>query len=537
MPRKIPVLIVGGGPVGLALAAELGFHGIGCELVEQTDGAIVTPKMNEVNVRTMELCRRWGIADAVLDCPFPADYPLDVVFVTSLAGHELARMRRPGRAHQAPEPASPMRLQACSQIWFDPILRDFAQGCPGVRLRHRCRLEAFAASPEGVTADLVDLASGARERVAAEYLVACDGANSMVRQSLGIGLGGDGVLGHPAHLFFRAPGLLERCGRAPGTFFLAIDRNGLWANIRVVDPVNAVWRLMALDTDGHETAETLDRNGLLRRAIGLPVDVEWLGTSIWTRRAVVAERYHAGRVFLAGDAVHQLSPTGALGMNTGIADAVDLGWKLAAVLRGWGGARLLASYAAERRPIGLRNVAMAAEFYLQHEEFEHGFAAIADDTDEGRALRQRCGDALVRGVGRMFRTLGLQIGYRYDASPVCVPDGTPAPPDDPETYVPSARPGTRAPHVFLADGRSTHDLVRRGFVLLRLGADAPEVPAFETVARDRGLPLEVVTLHEPQAAALYQRRLVLVRPDGHVAWRGDEVPADPARIVDRVRGA
>ena len=536
MTRKIPVLIVGGGPVGLALAAELGFHGVACELVEQTDGAIVTPKMNEVNVRTMELCRRWGIADAVVDCPFPADYPLDVVFVTSLAGHELARMRRPGRAGQTPGPDSPMRLQACSQIWFDPILRGFAASSPSVRLRHRCRLDGFEASPAGVTAEIVDLATGARERVQADYLVACDGATSMVRSALGIALEGDGVLGHPAHLFFRAPGLLGRCGREPGTFFLAIDRDGLWANIRVVDPANAVWRLMALDTDGHETAETLDREGLLRRAIGRPIEVEWLGTSIWTRRAVVAERYGEGRIFLAGDAVHQLSPTGALGMNTGIGDAVDLGWKLAAVLQGWGGARLLASYEAERRPVGLRNVAMAAEFYLQHEEFEFGFAAIEDDTEEGRALRRRCGDALVRGVGRMFRTLGLQIGYRYDGSPICVPDGTAAPPDDAENYVPTARPGARAPHVFLADGRSTLDLYRRGFVLLRFGADAPDVAAFAAAAQSRGMPLEVVTLHEPEAAALYERRLVLVRPDGHVAWRADEVPHDLARIVDRVRG-
>ncbi len=535
--RKIPVLIVGGGPVGLALAVELGFHDVACELVEQTDGAIVTPKMNEVNVRTMEFCRRWAIADAVLDCPFPPDYPLDVVFVTSLAGHELARMRRPGRARQAPGPESPMRLQACSQIWFDPILRGFAQSSPGVRLRNRCRLEGFEPLPDGVAADVLDLATGTRERVVAEYLVACDGANSMVRQALGIALEGESVLGHPAHLFFRAPELLERCGRAPGTFFLAIDRDGLWANLRLVDPVNAIWRLMVLDTDGHETAETLDREGLLRRAIGRPIEVEWLGMSLWTRRAVVAERYQAGRVFLAGDAVHQLSPTGALGMNTGIADAVDLGWKLAATLRGWGGPRLLASYEAERRPVGLRNVAMAAEFYLQHEEFEHGFGTIEDDTDEGRALRRRCGDALVRDVGRMFRTLGLQIGYRYEPSPICVPDPTPAPPDDPETYVPTARPGARAPHADLADGRSTLDLFRHGFILLRFGADAPDGADLMAAAQRRSLPLAVVTLDEPHAAALYERKLVLVRPDGHVAWRGDDMPGDPAQIVDRVRGA
>jgi hypothetical protein len=207
------------------------------------------------------------------------------------------------------------------------------------------------------------------------------------------------------------------------------------------------------------------------------------------------------------------------------------------VTQGFGGERLLASYEAERRPVGLRNVAMAAEFYLQHEEFEHGFGTIEDDTEEGRALRRRCGDALVRGVGRMFRTLGLQIGYRYDGSPICVPDGSAAPPDDPATYVPTARPGARAPHAFLADGRSTLDLFRRGFVLLRFGADAPDVAAFVEVARNRGLPLEVVTLHEPAAAALYARRLVLVRPDGHVAWRSDEMPSDPVAVIDQVRGA
>jgi 2-polyprenyl-6-methoxyphenol hydroxylase-like FAD-dependent oxidoreductase len=205
-----------------------------------------------------------------------------------------------------------------------------------VRLRHRQRLESFQSAADGVSADIVDVTTGVRECVHADYLVACDGANSAVRDALGIALTGEGVLGHPAHLFFRAPGLLERCGKEFGTFFLAIDRDGLWANIRVIDPVNAIWRLMALDTDGRQTPQTLDREGLLRRAVGHAIEVEWLGASIWTRRAVVAERYGAGRVFLAGDAVHQLSPTGALGMNTGIGDAVDLGWKLAAVAKGVG---------------------------------------------------------------------------------------------------------------------------------------------------------------------------------------------------------
>ena len=534
--RRIPVLIVGAGPVGLALAGELGWRGIGCTLLEQGDGAIVTPKMNEVNVRTMEFCRRWGIADAVHACPFPPDYPLDVAFVTSLSGYELGRMPRPPRMSQKPEPYSPMRLQVCSQMWFDPILQRFARTFPGVSARYRTRLESFAASEHGVTAEIVELEGGRRERIEADYLVGCDGANSMVRRALGIGLDGK-TLGHPVHLYFRAPKLLEICGREPTTFFITVDRQGVWSNVRIIDPANAMWRLMVLDTNGTLTPETVDREGYLRRALGRPLEVEWLGTSIWTRRSVVAERYSQGRVFLAGDAVHQLSPTGALGMNTGIADAVDLGWKLAAALSGWGGAHLLSSYDAERRPIGIRNVGMTAEFYLEHEKFGDGITVIEEAGATGEDVRRRVGDALVRGVGRMFRTIGLQIGYRYEGSPICLPDGTPPHPDDAEDFVPSARPGSRAPHMWLDDGRSILDLYGRGFVLLRLGAHAPDAAALEAAAAARGVPLKTVLVTEPEVARLYECALALVRPDGHVAWRGNRAPADASAVIDHVRGA
>jgi 2-polyprenyl-6-methoxyphenol hydroxylase-like FAD-dependent oxidoreductase len=534
--NKTPVLIVGGGPVGLALACELGWRGVGCTLVEQGDGAIVTPKMNEVNVRTMEFCRRWGIADAVHDCPFPPDYPLDVAFVTSLSGYELGRMPRPPRMSEEPEPQSPMRLQVCSQMWFDPILQRFACTFSNVNLRYRTRLESFDASVSDVSAEIIDLASGRRERIDADYLVGCDGANSIVRRALGITLDGK-TLGHPVHLYFRAPGLLETCGRKPTTFFVTADRDGVWSNVRIIDPANAMWRLMVLDAGPGLTPETVHRERYLLRALGRPLPVEWLGTSVWTRRSVVAERYSKGRVFLAGDAVHQLSPTGALGMNTGIADAVDLGWKLAAVLRGWGGDRLLQSYDQERRPIGARNVRLTAEFYGEHEKFADGIAAIEDDGPEGAQVRRRVGEALVRGVGRMFRTIGLQIGYRYEDSPICVSDGSPPYPDDPEDALPSARPGSRAPHLWLGDGRSILDLYGRGFVLLRFGTDAPDVSAFEAAAAARRVPLKSIAVTESEAAGLYERRLVLVRPDGHVAWRADKVPANPAAVIDKVRGA
>jgi hypothetical protein len=224
-------------------------------------------------------------------------------------------------------------------------------------------------------------------------------------------------------------------------------------------------------------------------------------------------------------------------MNTGIADAVDLAWKLAAVLAGWGGESLLASYDAERRPIGERNVRLATGFFESHRDFECGVEAIEDATPEGDEIRQRLGDQLLRDIARMFRTIGVQLGYRYDPSPICAPDETPAPADEPEVYVPSARPGGRAPHVWLADGRSTLDLFGRGFILLRLGARAPAAAEFARAAARVKLPLDVVTLNEPQLLERYESRLVLVRPDGHVAWRGDEPPTDVDALIDRVRGA
>jgi 2-polyprenyl-6-methoxyphenol hydroxylase-like FAD-dependent oxidoreductase len=514
--RKQQVVIVGGGPVGLALAIELGWRGVACTLIEQGDGTVAIPKMNEVNIRTMEFCRRWGVAQAVQQCPFPPDYPLDVAFVTSLSGYELGRMTVPPRM-SAPGPHSPVRQQVCSQMWFDPILLRCARTLAQVELRYRTRLESFEASQAGVRAEIVDLPTDRRERLDADYLVGCDGANSTVRQTLGIALTGRGVLDRSLNLFFRAPDLPDRCGKRPATTFIAIDRGGLWAILRAIDPANAMWRLMVLGTDAHQTLESIDRDALIRRALGQPIEVDWLGASIWTRRSTVATRYSHGRVFLAGDAVHQFSPSGGQGMNTGIADAVDLGWKLAAVLGGWGGASLLASYEDERRPIGLRNVGLTTGFFLDHHKFGGRLAAIDNAGPAGGEMRQCLGDALVRDVGRMFRTIGLQLGYRYDDSPICCPDGTAPAPDDPEDYVPSARPGGRAPHLWLRDGRSILDVFGHGFVLLRLGPDPPETSAFEAAAAAHSIPLETLTLPDDDATELYGRRLVLVRPDGHVA--------------------
>jgi hypothetical protein len=278
----------------------------------------------------------------------------------------------------------------------------------------------------------------------------------------------------------------------------------------------------------------VDADAIIRRVVGAELDFEVIRVGGWVRRDMVAERYRYDRVFLAGDCAHQNTPTGGYGMNTGMGDAVDLGWKLAAMHDGWGGPGLLASYEAERRPIALRNVEEATRNLRRH---VFDCSRIMLDGTEGERQRRAVGDAIVRDGARRHGHDGLALGYRYAASPICRPDDDAAPADDTARYVPSAHAGFRAPHVRLADGRSTIDLFGRGFVLLRLGAGAPDGGPMERAARRRGVPFEVVELAEDDVLELYQRRLVLVRPDGHVAWRGDTPPEDPSDVIDTVRGA
>jgi len=254
------------------------------------------------------------------------------------------------------------------------------------------------------------------------------------------------------------------------------------------------------------------------------------------RRELVSERYHEGRAFLAGDSAHMLSPTGAFGMNTGIQDAVDLSWKLAAVLQGWGGPRLLDSYDAERRPIGHRNVREAAANFRRMTSPRPG-PLLLDPTPAGDAFRQQLGAEFSAIMRHEWFTLGVHLGYRYEDSPICWPDGTVATADDPNRYVPAARPGSRAPHLWLAPGHSILDLFGRGFALLGFGADPSAVDELMAAARTRGVPMTFTPIAHDAAARLYERKLVLVRPDGHVAWRGDRAPIDPLAVIDCIRGA
>jgi 2-polyprenyl-6-methoxyphenol hydroxylase-like FAD-dependent oxidoreductase len=530
-----PVLVVGGGPVGLALAGDLGWRGIACTLIEQTDGSIYQPRMDLVGIRTMEFCRRWGLVPAVEGSPYPRDYAQDNIYLTSLTGYELGRERFPGIGQAPPPKQSPQRRERCPQNMFDPILRAFAASQKNVALRYRTRLVSFAQNADLVTAVVENVETGAREEILARYIVGCDGARSLVRETLGIAMQGNPVLTHTTNVIFRCPQLLSLHDKGKAYRHIFIGPEGTWATIVAINGRDE-WRFSIIGGSEQRDYTTEDIEAAIRRAVGRDFDFEILSVLPWVRRELVAERYRGGRGFIAGDAAHVMSPTGGFGMNTGIQDVVDLSWKLAATIEGWGGDRLLDSYSIERQPIGTRNVTEASG-NLRRMVSVPPHPDLLDETPQGAATREKVGREFSETMRREWFTLGAHLGYRYENSPICWPDGSAEPPDDPRVYAPTARPGHRAPHAFLADDRSTLDLFGRGFALLGFGTDAAEAAPLLEAARKRHLPLTFTAIAEPHIAALYERKFVLVRPDGHVAWRGDRMPEDALCVIDVVRGA
>lgn len=538
MPTEVlhtPVLIVGAGPVGLALAAELGWRGVACLIIEQSDGVIHHPRATAVNARSMEFFRRWGVANLVREAGTPPDFPHTVLFVTSLQGFEIARIERPGHGGARPTETSPERPQRCNQLWLDPILRDRATGFTGVTLRYRWRFESFVQDQDGILATVHDLATGDTRTIAADYLVDCSGGHSAIRQSLGIAMTGSPDIDYHLSIFVRAPELWKYHDKGRAALIHFIAAQGPRRNLVLLDGC-ALWRFGVTGKEFYDDPEGVDANRLFDAVAGAATPREIISIRRWSARDVVADQYRVGRVLLAGDAAHLNHPDGGFGLNTGLGDVADLGWKLSASLQGWGGAGLLDSYAGERRPVGVRNVRQAEE-NLQIKRRRPPEPAIADDTAEGAAARGRMREAILRDSLRNYVTDGTALGYRYDPSPLCWDDGSPPIEDTITEYRPSSRPGSRAPHAWLADGRSTLDLFGRGFTLLRLGEQPPETSSIAAAFARRRVPLSVEPIREPHVRSLYERRLVLVRPDGHVAWRSDDPPDDPLALADRVRGA
>jgi 2-polyprenyl-6-methoxyphenol hydroxylase-like FAD-dependent oxidoreductase len=533
------VLIVGGGPIGLALAGDLGWRGVNCTLVERGDGTVGQPKMDMVGIRSMEFCRRWGIVEEVEAAGYNRDYPQDCAWVTNLNGYEFGREFFPSPRDEKPPVHSPQKRERCPQNFFDPVLQRFARRSPTVSLQFDTELVSFEDKGDHVEALVRDVRSGDTRTLRASYLVGCDGGASKVRQTLGIEMVGDAVLTYTTNIIFRCDGLEKLHDKKPGYRFIFIGPEGTWATLVAINGRDQ-WRFSLIGDAEKRTLTEDEARAAIIRAVGRPFEFEILSMLPWVRRQLVARQYGKGRVFIAGDAAHLTSPTGGFGMNTGLLDAVNLSWKLAAVLQGWGGEHLLDTYEMEQLPVAVRNVGEATENLrrmLSPRILRPDPKVFDGDGPQADAARREYGQRYTEMMRREWFSIGVHFGYVYEGSPIVVPDGTPRPPLQTSTYTPTSRPGSRAPHAWIAEGKSTLDLFGKSFVMLRFGANPPSVDALQQSAARAGMPFEVADILDEAAAKLYERRLVLVRPDGQVAWRGDALPEDTATLVDTVRGA
>jgi 2-polyprenyl-6-methoxyphenol hydroxylase-like FAD-dependent oxidoreductase len=536
------VLIVGAGPVGLTLAIDLARRGVQVTVAEmRARGEPPSVRCNVVSARSMEMFRALGLARAVREAGLPADYPNDVALRTSATGFELARIPIPCRAQRYvarngpdtwwPTPEPPHRI---NQLYLDPVLSAAAARTPGVRLLFHTQVCDFVQRPDGVLAMALDRGSNGAAEIFARYLVGCDGAHSEVRRRLGVALSGEAALLQAQSSYIRAPGLLKMMPgpawaidcitpRSRGVMF-AIDGAELW----VVHKFAELGQCLAGD-----------REQTVRDVLGVTASypLQILRQEDWIGRRLIADRFRVGRVFLCGDAAHIWMPFAAYGMNAGIADATNLSWMLAGVVKGWGSPALLDAYEAERRPITeqvSRHAMKIGATWMKR------YGRVPEQVEQpgplGDAVRQRVGREVYQMAVKGYCCGGLNFGYYYEDSPIIAYDGEAAPAYGLYDFRQAPVPGCRTPHLWLRDGRSLYDALGADFTLLRFDptVDAARLSA---AAKHCGVPLKVLDVDAEQAAELYPCKLLLSRPDRHVAWRGDRQPQDPTAVIERVCGA
>lgn len=533
--RQTDVVICGAGPAGLALAVELGGRGVSCLVVERNDRVGYAPRAKTTHTRTREHFRRWGIADDLAAAaPFGLDYPSDIHFVTRLAGYPLAVIEDAFNCAPARNELYAEHSQWIPQYRVEEVLRKHASSLPSVQFLFEHEFLAAEQSAASVRAKVRDGNTSAIFDVDCAYLVGADGARSLIRDLIGAEMVGRYGLAHAYNIIFRAPGLADSHPHGPGVAYWLTntDAPGMLGPMDKDD----LWYFMPGKVAGLDGIDLTNAADLLRRATGIDRPYEVLSVDEWAASEFIADKYRECRIFLIGDACHLHPPTGGYGMNMGIADGVDLGWKLAAVLQGWGGEALLDAYEQERKPVHRKVIDAALSNLSTIALHQQITPVIESDCEEGARMRSEVGAMLAEGRAQEFRSLGVMLGSSYDNSPITAHEpsqeaSSPAMRD----YKPTARPGARAPHAWLDDGRSLYDLFGPGFTLLVFDDVSPaQIEAVRSAAASLHMPIDIVPIGDPRVAGLYQRRFALIRPDQHVAWRGDDLPGLP--MLKRVTG-
>lgn len=537
------VVIAGGGPVGLSLAVELGQRGVRCVVVEpRARISYRVPRAKTMSIRTMEHARRWRLAERMRRiAPLPPDWPAQAVYCTSLTGYELHRFDNVFGMRPVPEGAeAAMQLP---QPYVEEFLRGVLRDLPSVRLLLGSRVTGMTQDGDSVRVRVREENAPALEghdgraddgetQLSAQYAVACDGAASPLRTLLGIGQTRSSFDHWYLNLVLRSASLLElaesRLGRAVHYWVVSSQTSG------VLGPMDGTG-IFFVTLPGVD-AELSDDQVLhhVAQLVGEEVEAEILSRDQWHAKGAIADQFRLGRIFLAGDAAHTNPPWGGHGFNTGVGDAVNLGWKLSATLQGWGGPGLLDTYDAERRPVARRTLRDAVANMEALSEAAHAPEVLAEHESDARA---RLGEEIARLKRPEFFSRGLVLGYDYASSPLSVNTVADAPPlADSVEYQPSTVPGVRLPHAWLGPDVALYDRLGPRFSVVVVG-DLPDPAGFVQAATELGLgDLPIVRVPAGLAAGLESPALILVRPDQHIAWRGPFEPPDATSVLATATG-
>jgi 2-polyprenyl-6-methoxyphenol hydroxylase-like FAD-dependent oxidoreductase len=541
--KEVSVLISGGGSVGLSLAAELGWRNIDCMVVEQASGLNNHPRANAVANRTMEYYRRWGIDKAITEAGIPPDHPADYYWLSSLHGRQLHRISLPpfkkirevkdtGGYVKEEHTWSPYLKTITGQNEVEETILNYIDTLSNINMNFNYSLESFEQDTLGVTSKVKNIKSGVIEEVRSKYLIACDGGKSMVREKLNIGLSGRADMAKFVSIYFKAPDFMKchKFGSANIFFPLHKDYAGFLLNWD--GGTTFTYHLML--KPGQLWNEVNTKKSI-EEVLGQTTDIEILSVQPWTAHALVADKYHDKRIIMAGDAVHLFTPTGGFGMNTGVSDAIDIAWKVQAMVEGWGGAKLIDSYFEERHSIGVRNTKEAADCFDQLNSVMQYGDILDEDSKRAEKLREKLSINL-KEQDKLIASSGTLLGYRYNNSSIVIPDGTEETIDNPRKYIPTARPGHRAPHIWLEEGVSIYDKFNKNFTLLVFTEDLIDAKKLISKAESIALPIHLLQINDKDVLNLYLNKYVIVRPDLMVAWRSDYIPENIIDILNTIIG-